>query len=230
MIPLIEKRKHAGRNITPFLIALLAGFAMITGCDSRNPEGVYAELHNLPTPEPVKAPERGPVERKAPESAVVEKRAPAFQMRPATLVSSNPEFVVEGATRLDLQAMVRAGEVSLKSNCNAFLSQTPMIFDGDFQSLAKTDSINPAFLEFEFKKPIHLKAMRMLFSHTQSHNWAVHTDPKKEGRMIKDSPDQQWTRMDFSPPETTQWVRIEVLRASGDDFIHLNEMEFYVAS
>jgi hypothetical protein len=103
-----------------------------------------------------------------------------------------------------------------------------MLFDGDFQSLAKSESINPVFLEFEFQKPIRLKAVRMLFSHTVSHNWAVQTDPKKDGMMVRDAPDQQWSRMDFSPSETTQWVRIEMLRTSGDDFVHLNEIEFYV--
>jgi hypothetical protein len=209
------------------LIPLLAGF-FVAGCESNNPANIYAERHDLPTPVP-EAP-RVEVARPEPVVPVVveEKREPAFQMRPATLVSSNPDFEVAGATRPDLLAMRSSGEVVLKSNDSAFLSQSPMLFDGDLQSLAKSESINPVFLEFEFQKPIRLKAVRMLFSHTVSHNWAVHTDPKKDGMMVRDAPDQQWSRMDFSPPESTQWVRIEMLRTSGDDFVHLNEIEFYV--
>lgn len=208
------------RRITVALSVCL----LLSGCEGNNPAVIQAERSGAPA-----TPTQPPVEVSRPERA--EEPAPiggAFTMKEAGLVANNPQLEVKGLVKPDIQVMINSGDVSVNSNCVQFRESVMRLFDGDPQSLDKSNAVNPVFLELKFKKAIKLKTIRALFTHASGYDWAVHTDPNKPGVKIVGAGDWEWSRIDLAKPEETQWVRIEMLRTVGDNYVHINEIELYV--
>ena len=102
------------------------------------------------------------------------------------------------------------------------------LFDSDTGVPVKTENINPYILSFTFKEPISLKTVRIFPSYS-SYDWVVYTgsSEKEKGLMIRNAPEEDWSRLDLPKAVSTKTVRLEILRTVRDNFVHVNEIEFY---
>jgi hypothetical protein len=109
------------------------------------------------------------------------------------------------------------------------------VFDGDQGTLMRTPSINPAFFQFVFEKPVSFYGLR-INDNGAKHEYTVAGAANAEdlltrqgsykviGRGTTDSSGEivitGKTMMTFSA------LRIDLHRVEGDDYIHLSEIEF----
>jgi len=144
-------------------------------------------------------------------------------MRPGKNVQNNPKPIEASLKPVDLRHLLATGKVRLQSPRGGGLEN---VFDGDPTSLFRSDNVNPVVLTFTFQEPISLKAVRIFPSYS-AYDWALYPEPNKLGMVIRGAGEEDWSRIDLPKAVKTNTVRVEVLRIVRDNYVHLNEVEFY---
>ena len=133
---------------------------------------------------------------------------------------------MEGLKRLDLAEAQRSGALSIAVNDPVFPPRLPRIFDGNTETLSRTEDVNPLILTFTFKEEILLKAVRLYPSYS-SYDWILRAHPQAESLIVRSAVAKEWSWIDLPTAVKTLSVRIELKRLQRDNFVHLNEIEFY---
>ena len=216
--------KRKKRIVGKFLYITVIGI-VLGACDTRNPASIHAERQGRPTPRP---PERQRRVRQVAQEPRRPAPPPVVQptIRPGKEVLSNPAAVESNLLPVDIAGMVRSRHLKIKESNTPGLA---LAFDKDTTTLYKSEGINPVILNFTFSKPIPLRAVRIFPSYS-TYDWALYTDASEKGLVVRNAADEQWCRVDIPDATETQKVRLEVLRLIRDNYVHLNEVEFYVAA
>lgn len=217
---IFRKQKHRLVGVVLPVALLLA----LTGCDSRNPASIYEARQGRPTPTP---PERVVKSRQFDAPAENEPAKPRPTIRPGTVVQNNPQMPSAPLKKLNLQQMLLTNQVAAQANEPVFFNRLPMLFDEITDDANRSEEVNPLILVLRFTAPQKIKTVRTFPSHA-THHWVLYTGEEGQGLMIRDAPQDDWSRIDLPEPVETKYVRIEVLRIERDDYVHLNELEIYV--
>ena len=184
-------------------------------CESRNPSKVWDERHSVePGGKPVAAaPERG---------------APEIPAVPEPIAAELPTRVSQGDRRmLDLAAARQTGAVVVAANDPVFFDRLAPLFDGDITTLSRSEDVNPLVLEFRLGQSIKLAAVRIFPSYS-TYDWTLYPAPGGPPRRIEQAAEEKWSQMDLETPVETKQIRLEIRRLLRDNFVHVNEIEFYV--
>lgn len=210
---------------TRILKVLLIAAALL-GCESRNPADISAERQDRPTPtrlpRRIEPPPPAPGREPPPPVRIV----PKAKMRGGTQIANNPQPIPDTLKKLNLRAMMQTGDVSIQANDSAFIARLGDILDGNTTTLHRTENVSPLILTLTFNDPIRLKTVR-LFPSYSNYDWAVHPSATETGFLIRNAPEEQWSRIDFPEAKETKTVCVEVLRLLRDDYVHVNELEIY---
>ena len=157
----------------------------------------------------------------------VEEKKPASDVRPVLARGkevSGLDAVPANAKRLNLPELAEKGELTVKSNDPGFGNPT-LVYDEIETSLAKSNDINPFKVTFEFATPRTVKGIKVLSSYSD-YGWAVEVDGGN--RLVVDTViDGQWSTIAWPEGIKAKKVTVEVLRKVRDNYVHLNEIEFY---
>lgn len=127
------------------------------------------------------------------------------------------------ARKLDLTALRDDGELAVSAN--VVTGGLGMVFDEREDTLAKSEGVNPFKVTFEFKSPRTIRAVRVLSSYSD-YSWAF--QPDQGDRLFVDTIiDGEWSTITWPEGTPVRRVTVEVLRKYRDNFVHLNEIEFY---
>jgi hypothetical protein len=154
--------------------------------------------------------------------------APALPVRSSlpnatpVVASSEP---IEGLTRLDLAQLRNAGELAIEVNDDNVVPKLQNLFDGDVESLIKTESINPIVIVLKFEHPIDLRAVRVVLAGSP-YDWVLELRPG-ERHLLSRVPERTWSTIELPEAIETEAVRIEALRLERDDYVHVNELELW---
>lgn len=197
--------------------------SLFFGCEGRNPAQIGRERHGQPAEQRV-ADEKKPAAVDAPGPVVHTPIVPAN--RPVAIVANNPAAIESSLKQINLARARQEGRLSVQVNDPRFPSRLDPLFDGDSSSLSRTEDINPLILIFTFVEPIQLKTVRIYPSYSM-YDWILYPQPEGTGLIIKQAPEEEWSRIDLPAVEKTREVRIEIRRLLRDNFVHINEIEFY---
>jgi hypothetical protein len=137
---------------------------------------------------------------------------------------SGMQKIAQGAKRLNLTALRESGELVLASNIPG-LGDFNNVVDEFENTLSKSDGTNPFIVSFTFKTPRKLKGVKVLSTYSD-YKWAFSSKDGK--RFVTDVIiDGQWSTIAFKEPIVCSTCQVEVLRVVRDNFVHLNEIEFY---
>ncbi len=115
------------------------------------------------------------------------------------------------------------------------------LFDRDFSTLMRTASVNPAVITIEFNMPQTTGAARSKFSNPE-HSWMLEAADTLEDLDGRTGTWVQILGPLTAPGETVNWVewndapvtrriyRFTVERLSGDDYVHIYELELQTAA
>lgn len=128
------------------------------------------------------------------------------------------------AKRLNLADLVEQGQLAVTTNV-AGAGDLQLVFDEVDSTLTKSDGTNPFVFTLEFSNPIAIKAVRILSTYSD-YGWALEAQgtPRLVVDMIIDG---EWSTMAWPEGMKTNKVKIEVLRKTRDNFVHVNEIEIY---
>lgn len=130
----------------------------------------------------------------------------------------------EKAKKLNLPDLFERGLVSVTTNVSG-LGDLPNAFDEVESSLSKSEGTNPFIFTFEFQNPQMLRAVRVLSTYSD-YSWAVQVDGST--RLVVDTViDGQWSTVAWPEGVKAKKIKVEVLRKLRDNYVHLNEVEFY---
>lgn len=107
--------------------------------------------------------------------------------------------------------------------------------DADPSTLYRTPSINPAFVQIEFKQPQSVRMFRVILA--DRCEWKVETadtvaDLKSQSGSFRDTTGQRVTDSDgndvaqLRSPVTASVFRLSVRRVQGDDYVHIFDWQF----
>jgi hypothetical protein len=157
----------------------------------------------------------------------VEEKKPASDVRPVLAPGkevSGLDALPANAKRLNLPELAEKGELTVKSNDPGFGNPT-LVYDEIETSLAKSNDINPFKVTFEFATPRTVKGIKVLSSYSD-YGWAVEVEGAN--RLVVDTViDGQWSTIAWPEGIKAKKVTVEVLRKVRDNYVHLNEIEFY---
>lgn len=117
---------------------------------------------------------------------------------------------------LDVNALTAKGEATITST-KFDDGDASKVFDLDRDSLARTPSINPAFIQVEFKTPQTITGTRVRFT-GDKHDWSLSADGKVVFKSTIKSEGPQTVA--FPNPVTATTFRLDAKRLEGDDFVH----------
>jgi len=224
-----------GLPATARRVSLCAVLAVAIGaCDSRNPAEVSRSRHPEYYPDSEPRRDRETAERAAPPvaDAPAPPAAPAignkFDQEPGETIEVAPSPKGEAGTRLDLAGARAAGTLQVAANDPGYAPRLDFLFDGDVSSLARSEDINPLVLELSFQQPIALVSVRIFPSYS-TYDWAVRAGPDQPRLVVREAAEEQWSRIDLPAPVETTEVRLEIRRLVRDNYVHLNEVELFVA-
>lgn len=128
------------------------------------------------------------------------------------------------AKRLNLTDLVEQGQLTVTTNLPV-PGDVKQAFDEVDNTLAKSEGANPFVFTFSFANAVALKAVRVLSSYSD-YGWSVEAQgtPRLVVDMIIDG---EWSTIAWTEGIKTNQVKIEVLRKTRDNFVHLNEIEMY---
>jgi len=205
-------------RISALAVISLVSFAAFTACDY--------EWKDEPPPS---AEEEVVIEEEEDEEPQEEQEKPPAQppqirptLAPGKIVAAvdTPPKDAKKINILDLEA---AGKVKIDSPAAG--QDGPKLFDGNEETLVRTESINPLAVTLTFTEPIKLKAVRALSTYSD-YSWSLTIDTGE--RFIIDSvPDGVASVLVLPAPVTTKKLSFEVLRKSRDNYVHANEIELF---
>jgi len=205
------------RIITLPILSLLAT-APLTACDyewkDEPPPSAFEE--EVPA-EPEVAPEEDGGEKPAAQPS-----AERPTIAPGKIVAST-ENVPKGLKKVNILDLEAAGKVTVDSPASG--QDAPKLFDGNDETLVRTDSINPLKITLTFTDPIKLKAVRVLSTYSD-YSWSL--TPEGGERIVLDSIPEGVSSVLVLPAQvTTKKISFEVLRKSRDNYVHVNEVELF---
>ncbi len=113
-----------------------------------------------------------------------------------------------------------------------------LVFDADPRTLIRTPAINPAFLRVEFDEPVTFELVRVIFSNNE-HEWSLAAADRladltsKSGTyrvLVADGRTPATGTAEVGLPEavTARAFQLDVRRKTGDDYVHIGELQFCV--
>jgi hypothetical protein len=206
----------------PALVLILAVcIALLAGCDL--PRRVRDQAETAP---PLPA---GSIEVD-PQAQVEPPPVPANLNRPtlpnATVIEA-PDRSLEGLAKLDIAAARSTDRVAIEVNDELFAPRLEAIFDGDTESLARTENVNPMILTLTFPAPIKLRVARVYLAGSP-YDWLLEPVVGEDRHLRRNVPERTWSAIDLPEAVETSAVRIEALRLERDDYVHVNEIELWV--
>lgn len=160
---------------------------------------------------------RAPVEEKKPEQVARPVLAPGKDISGAMAL---PDKV----KKLNLTEIAEAGGLVVTSNVPG-LGDIARVYDEIDTTLSKSEGFNPFKITFEFNAEKNIKAVRVL-STFSDYGLAIQFDNGE--RLVVDSVvDGDWATVAFPNGGKTKKVVVEVLRKVRDNYVHVNEIEFY---
>lgn len=173
------------------------------------------------------------------------KRKSAWRTLLAVLLLAVSGAATAGAqTPIQLQN-VKFDVLSARAAGTAQITATPFdigsineVFDGSENTLARTASINPAFVQVAWSGAHALRRFRVRLSHATSHDWSIETADtttdlaNRTGtyRLLlppRNFPSDTWDEFDIGSPVSAKIVRLNVKRYGGDNYVHIDEWEIY---
>ncbi|HEY3415075.1 MAG TPA: hypothetical protein VGM51_18730 [Armatimonadota bacterium] len=139
---------------------------------------------------------------------------------PAAILAA-PTFAATIPVPLDVNALVSKSEATITST-RFDDGDASKVFDADRDSLARTPSINPAFVQVEFKTPQTITGTRVRFT-GDKHDWSLTADGKVVFKSAWKSEDPQTVA--FPAPLTARVFRLDAKRLEGDDYVHFFDWE-----
>ena len=108
------------------------------------------------------------------------------------------------------------------------------LFDGDAETLVRTERVNPAVLEIRFSRP---REVRSVIATTSSMDLRMtvrlfasgRTEPDVKERLFEKLPDNPTVRLAILPPaRDVERIRVEILMLHGTDIdnVHVRELRF----
>lgn len=152
---------------------------------------------------------------------------PRATLPDATEVVDRGEFRDAGLERFDLGAALAAGTVSIESNDPSFMAKVDTLFDGDPETLSRTDSINPLELTLRFEEPVRLAAARVVLAGS-TYDWLIEPVAGEGRHLLRDVPERVWSPFRMPEPVSTSAIRFEMLRLERDDYVHVSELELWI--
>jgi hypothetical protein len=126
--------------------------------------------------------------------------------------------------RVNLTELVEQGNLVVSSNLPG-AGDIKQAFDEDDSTLAKSEGANPFVFTFKFTNPVTLKAVRVLSTYSD-YGWSL--EAQGTPRLVVDTIiDGEWSILAWPEGLKTDQVKIEVLRKTRDNYVHLNEIEMY---
>ena len=188
----------------------------LSGCEGRNPAQVAAQRGVASilldtTAQPPEIPAAEPI----PPEAVVSDGIP---MHPSEQ---------EGIRQLDLRRALDSGVVSVGVNDPRFPPRLEKLVDDDTTTLSRSEDVSPLILRFAFGATIRLKIVRIYLSYS-TYDWKLHLDSGAP-LVIREAAEEAWSEIDFPEAQETQSARLEIRRLQRDNYVHVNEIEFYIA-
>ena len=117
------------------------------------------------------------------------------------------------------------------------IGQVAALFDNDETTLVRTPSINPAVVRVEFTEPVRFEHLRIRFTE-DVHVWSLAVadslaDLKERGgsyRALFTDQRARRGRVDqtLEAPLTVKAVELHVQRTTGDDYVHISELQLCV--
>ena len=195
-----------------FLSIALVLFTM--ACEQRNPAQVSARRGH----QPISGTELPPA---APTVDVESISLPPVTAEGVpTLPSERP-----GTLRLDLARGLASGVVRVQANDPRFPPGIEKLTDSDTTTLSRSEDVNPLVLTFAFGTKIPLKTIRIYLSYS-SYDWKLYLDSGSP-LVVREAADEAWSEIDLPVVEVVQQLRLEIRRLQRDNFVHVNEIEFY---
>ncbi len=109
------------------------------------------------------------------------------------------------------------------------------LFDLDEHSIMRTPSINPAYVQVQFAEPIHVEHLRIHFN-AGAHRWSLAAadsvaDLERKAGSYRLVVDERETKGDIADvaidePFAARVFRLDALRLTGDDYVHIAEWQF----
>jgi hypothetical protein len=125
---------------------------------------------------------------------------------------------------VNLTELVEQGNLVVSSNLPG-AGDIKQAFDEDDSTLAKSEGANPFVFTFKFTNPVTLKAVRVLSTYSD-YGWSL--EAQGTPRLVVDTIiDGEWSILAWPEGLKTDQVKIEVLRKTRDNYVHLNEIEMY---
>lgn len=128
-----------------------------------------------------------------------------------------------------------AGEVVVLEGTRTDIGTLQQVFDGDPRSLARTPSLNPMSVTVEFRRPVETHALR-LRTIDAGHEVTV-TFGESAEELLRGG-GETWLKskrttgativLPFEQTRPIRAMRLDLLRTTGDDFVHLFEVELCV--
>ena len=153
-------------------------------------------------------------------------------------------LVCLGSVSQDLHAGVRLDIQDLLNSGAAVVTHTPLdigtigqALDGDANTLARSANMNPLVIQLEFNQPQTFLWFRTRFlaGHNQWRMEAADSvgdleDASGSYQLITDwqiGPEQLWSSNVLTLAHTCRILRFSLRRLTGDDYVHLTDVEFY---
>lgn len=142
-----------------------------------------------------------------------------------------------GAAILPLAQMKAQGQVII-TGYQSDIGSLDNLFDGDWNSLCRSQNVNPVAVTFEFVTPQALGAMRIRFNDGTGHRWSLegadtladlngktgsYVEALAPVNEISASP-YQWREFNQTP-KTRKFWRVNAERTTGDDYVHIYEID-----
>jgi hypothetical protein len=151
---------------------------------------------------------------------------PPPQIRPTLApgkIVATSDTAPKDSKRISILDLEAAGKVKIDSPAAG--QDGPKLFDGNEETLVRTESINPLVVTLTFTEPIKLKAVRVISTYSD-YSWSLTTDGGE--RLIIDSvPDGVASVLVLPAPVTAKKISFEVLRKLRDNYVHVNEIELF---
>ena len=139
--------------------------------------------------------------------------------------------------RFDILSSINSG--SAVATHTAFdIGDIASVFDGNTNSLARTPNISPAFVQVAYNQPRTLRKFRLMCSYGSNYDWSVekadtqadmdaHTGTYKLLVPTRNFTSGTWEQYSLASSVTAKLFRVNVRRYGGDNYCHINEIEFY---
>lgn len=206
-------------RLATFGVISLLSFSALTACDYEfKDEPPPFETEEEAPPEEEVAPEEPEAnEERPPEPPPVRPT-----LAPGKVVAST-EVPPKDFKRLSIADLEAAGKVRI--DCPAGKGDTPKMFDGNEETLVRTDGINPLKMSLTFVEPVKIKGVRVLSTYSD-YNWSFTAD-NGERLVLESIPEGVSSVLVLPAPVTAKSITIEVLRRTRDDYVHVNEVDLY---